>query len=340
MRRKAAFCSHCGQRDTDGKLRMVDLLQRFWNNTLHLDGKFWRMVWHLLLPGKVAKSYFLGRQKRYPHPIQFFLVVMFFLLLTIGKNLGNGDSAGLISLTTGNNTVEQLQGKLDLMEVLRQNYDSLAPDLQSESARRGLDSLIVFTQKKEGIGNWSNDSISMGLLSALPGVTKPIALRDALDLTPDSLVALYEIKHPISKLMVKQSVKTAKDGRGLLRFYLGSATWTLLVITALMSWFLMLLFSGRPRLYVEHFIGLLMHFTGFLFLLCILTTLRKHLDFTFIPKTITLWWLFLGGLFWFKTYYYGSWLRVFFKYLVFIFVFAITTVIVFLLSFLVCLLIF
>jgi Protein of unknown function (DUF3667) len=340
MKRKSAFCGHCGQRDTDGKMRMIDIMRRFWNTTLHLDGKFWRMVWHLLIPGKVAKNYFLGRQKRYPHPIQFFLVVMFFLLIYISRTAKENTSMGLVKLATGSNTVEQLQGKVDLLEDLRQNYDSLAPELRSEQAKKCLDSLLTYTKQKEGISIGSTDSIHLDILHFLPGIRKPIALTDALLLSPDSLNRYYGITHPVSKHFIQQFIKTSKDGKGLFKFYIGSAAWTFLVITALMAIFLRILFRSKPRLYVEHFLGLLLHITGFLFLLTLLSVLKRYLSLDFISKNLSLWWLGLGGIYWFKNFYYGSWLRVTLKFCVFGMAYFIIGIVIFMLSFGVCLLLY
>jgi ribosomal protein L40E len=144
MPRKATFCPHCGQRNNKGMVSMKELLRRFWSNFSHLDSKFVKMCWQLLIPGKVTAEYFAGRQKRYPHPVQFFFVVMFFFLLLFSKSIGNSNKGGVhLSSKSGGfningttNDPDPELGKLDLFESL-QRY------VQSRKFRSAYDSLPV-----------------------------------------------------------------------------------------------------------------------------------------------------------------------------------------------------
>ena len=68
-------CSQCGQKPTDGKTTMHDLLHEFIHTLFHLDGKFFWTLKHLFVPGKLTTEFFKGHHKRYAHPIQLFLVL-------------------------------------------------------------------------------------------------------------------------------------------------------------------------------------------------------------------------------------------------------------------------
>lgn len=52
------------------------------------------MMWRLLIPARVSLDYFAGKIKQYPHPFQFFFVVMFFFLLAYTK-LNTTDNEGI-----------------------------------------------------------------------------------------------------------------------------------------------------------------------------------------------------------------------------------------------------
>ena len=80
-------CSQCGQKPTDGKTTMHDLLHEFIHTMFHLDGKFFWTLKHLFIPGKLTLEFFKGHHKRYAHPIQLFLVVGAFAFATILSKL-------------------------------------------------------------------------------------------------------------------------------------------------------------------------------------------------------------------------------------------------------------
>ncbi|MBK9491872.1 MAG: DUF3667 domain-containing protein [Haliscomenobacter sp.] len=69
----------------EGRIPLKELTSKFLHKVTNLDSKLLRMVWRLLIPAQVTLDYFSGKIKQYPHPFQFFFVVMFFLLLAYTK---------------------------------------------------------------------------------------------------------------------------------------------------------------------------------------------------------------------------------------------------------------
>ena len=70
-----SFCPNCGQKPTDGKTSMHDLIHEFVHTLFHLDGKFFTTLKHIFVPGKLTLEFFKGHHKRYAHPVQLFLVL-------------------------------------------------------------------------------------------------------------------------------------------------------------------------------------------------------------------------------------------------------------------------
>lgn len=68
-------CSQCGQRPTDGKISLHDLLHEFVHTLFHVDGKLFWTLKHLFIPSKLTIEFFKGHHKRYAHPVQLFLVL-------------------------------------------------------------------------------------------------------------------------------------------------------------------------------------------------------------------------------------------------------------------------
>ena len=335
---RAKFCSECGQRDTDGKVTMLSLMQRFWNNLFHLESKFLRMVWHLLNPGYVTKEYFSGKHKRYPHPVQFFFVIMFFALLIV--NLRTSDNRG-INLVGDNLTQEnigKLRGELEVVSAIRKNIDSLPKSLNNTETRLAIDSLLTFTSEKYGLNVLEKDSI--GVLTWDDGKGISFALSDIVRMTPDSLVEYYQINNYFLKLLSKQLLKTAHDGKGMAKFYIASSTWAILVIIALMAAWLHITHQSKRYRYVEHFVLMLHLMCGIIFLATIVVVVRQYLNMKFIPAWPLILYVNFAPLLAFKRYYGQSWLRTTLKWMVFMFIQTFCLIFVFLLGFGVCLLIF
>lgn len=84
-----SFCPNCGQKPTDGKVTMHDLLHELTHTLFHVDGKLFSTLKHIFIPGKLTEEFFKGHHKRYAHPIQLFLVLgaafLFFVSLLSHK---------------------------------------------------------------------------------------------------------------------------------------------------------------------------------------------------------------------------------------------------------------
>ena len=70
-----SFCPNCGQKITDGKTTVHDLMHEFTHSVFHIDGKLFSTMRHVFIPGKLTEEFFKGHHKRYAHPVQMFLVL-------------------------------------------------------------------------------------------------------------------------------------------------------------------------------------------------------------------------------------------------------------------------
>jgi len=136
---------------------MTELLSKVWTKLFHIDNKFLRMSWHLLIPARVSIAYFKGHIKRYPHPIQFFFICMFLLLVYVNQTPSKGLSLNLLDLLKGEN-VYTLKGKVDYYDALQQAWDSIPDALRTDTSRMAFDSLLYRTSNT--IRSFKNDSLS------------------------------------------------------------------------------------------------------------------------------------------------------------------------------------
>ena len=289
LSKKGSFCPHCSQRDFDGRVRMRDLMGKFFHSLTHLDNRFVKIVWHLLVPGKVSDAYFQGKIRRYPHPVQFYFVVAFFFLLMLNKTIAyyqkqeEPQEAFQVNVKQdGDRTTRDIKLKGDGFFPLlvqyqktkeyRAAYDSLPVEWRNEQTRQALDSVLsqvngaefraiesMLTELDSATGRRETlDTlpISIGIRSIR------VATADIVHLEPDAIVQKYGLSNWLDQVAVRQGIRTLKDPPALLHYYFGSLAWTLLGLIAVMSGVLWVLFRKKRPYYVEHFIFLMHHNSG------------------------------------------------------------------------------
>lgn len=330
--RNAVFCPKCGQRQVSGKIKMRDLLIRLWNTTFHLESKFLRMVWHLLIPAKVTIAYFKGQIKRYPHPIQFFLVCMFFFLLYVSARGKGGPDMNLFALLKMEENQQSIKGKVELAESIRLHWDSIPQRLRTPPARQAMDTVLHLAMKD--LDFWEKDSLGImegGYRFILKGSYR-FANRDLLKMTPDSLLQYYHVEPWLDRLLIRQSLKASQDTAAVARSWIGSFTWILLFQIAVMSFWLKGMYRRQKRYFVEHFVLLIHLHSGFIFLLTLISVLRTYLHLNFISRSLSLWWLLVATPLAMYFYYGQSKRKTFLKFLIFCFLYLLMFFVALLLS--------
>lgn len=365
MPRKATFCPHCGQRNNQGKVTMRELLQRFWNNFSHLDSKFVKMCWQLFVPGKVTREYFAGRQKRYPHPVQFFFVVMFFFLLGSHKSCENQarlrmtDNDGGFAIASddrpaqgeqwmGSDQFFQALQRYALGRALRAAHDSLPPTLRTPATRQALDSalqrvngpwersFLAIQSERDSSGQpLPIDSIPLNFIN----YSVTVATADLAQLNPDQIIQKYQFADWRDRILLKQGLKSIKDPNGLMRQYVGSFAWTTLLLIALMALLLKALY--RRHYYVEHFVFLLHQNASVFLLIAALLLFQTYI--AELPEAINLLlfiWIGLSLLLAMRRFYRQPWLQTTLKWLIYCFIYVISFSTLFVASLLLVFLIF
>jgi Protein of unknown function (DUF3667) len=137
------FCPNCGQKPSNGKITMHDLLHEFLHNLTHFDGKIVSSLRHALIPGKLTLEFFKGHHKRYAHPIQLFLVLGALSLFVSGKNMKDAEDSLLkIKFIDKENLM-----KKDLIYKLDSNVQKFAIYKDNPDVKNALDSLFFITHK-------------------------------------------------------------------------------------------------------------------------------------------------------------------------------------------------
>ena len=224
------------------------------------------------------------------------------------------------------------------------------PDWQQDStSRQAVDSLLQWMQPNV-------DSAIILLLESKDPKTGKSLLADTLPLNmgfhsvwlrsediflyePDTIIERYGFSDWKDKLVVRQGIKSMRDPSAMAHNYIGSITWTLLSIIALMALVLKLLYRRRHRYYMEHFILLLHYHTSGLLLLGLALLLDNLLQISWFTS-IAILGLALFLLIAMRRFYKQSWGKTLLKYFIFAPVYFISSVVLFLLGLLVVLIVF
>lgn len=266
MPRKATFCPHCGQRNNRGKVTMRELLQRLWANVSHLDAKFVKVFWQLFIPGKVTSEYFKGRQKRYPNPIQFFFVALFFLLLA--TNLMLIKAAQNMRLQHEESRLS-IQGKLQMAATYSPKIAALRDNLQQAVGDTlPLDTLFQPLNLYENLPK-SGETLHIRNIPGVPDLR--IDKQDWYALPPDSMAIKYGYTSWMGKRAIEQIIKSRDEKNGIVKFYLSTLAASILLLTAIMATVLYFFYRRQRRYYVEHFVFLLHLYAMFMLLTTIWT---------------------------------------------------------------------
>ena len=207
---------------------------------------------------------------------------------------------------------------------VRKKYLALPDSMHSPRTLQALDSAIARTQIDWGLNlpglTAAIVSDSMGVdtinLTIMVRSTK-VALIDIFKYTPTEIVEKYGFTHWLDKLTVRQGIKTLSSPETLIQTFIGSLSWTLLVLTAVMAGVLGLLYYRQRRFYVEHFVFLLHFHTAVLLALTLVLLLGRALPVVELGSVVVIF-LSLGFLWCALRRFYGekAWMTSF-KWLVF-----------------------
>lgn len=82
------FCTHCGQENLEPKESVGHLINHFFSDLTHFDGKFFVTVKDLIIrPGFLTREYVAGRRMSYLNPIRMYIFIsaVFFVVLFAGR---------------------------------------------------------------------------------------------------------------------------------------------------------------------------------------------------------------------------------------------------------------
>lgn len=312
MRIDDKFCSNCSQKNTNGKISLMDLVREFVSDVLNIDNKTFKTLKALVIPGKLTTEYFEGKHKSYSTPIRTFFVSGIILFALTNFNISNniGNTTGMLD---GMREDYYRQKMIDEVDTL--SYKIRADQKNNVYANQVLDSLIL---KLKGADYERFDSLRLSRFidldsggDFLPKAT--ISYHDFLFKTPSEIVDIYGKDLSFGqKILARQFLKVQRSGERVIEYFIGNVPLTLLFMMPFLAILLKLLYLRRSTYYVEHLI-FTFHFHTFVFLWIILIVLSSP----YVPDAVvgfSILAIFVYFYLALKRFYKQGWLKTFVKF--------------------------
>jgi len=248
----AAFCPRCGQKVADTRVSFWKIAKDALTTVLNLDSLLFRTLYNLLIPGKLTREFFLGRQKMYMNPVRLFLWTTVALIAVITlRTTKSGIIKGNVNdwTATLERSWELRQALIPLdsaMDVTRQKFPR-------QDLRPAFDTLRAsFLQKIPS----QEDSIDLNkpIQFGVEPDSFKISMDDLFGLEPDTLLEKYQVQGFANRLVTKQKLKFLRDQKSLGTYLIGKLTWAVFILMPLLAVCLKLLYIRRGFYYVEHLI--------------------------------------------------------------------------------------
>ena len=272
----AIYCPTCSQKNTTGKISAWIVIKEFFANHFNLESKTPRTVAHLFIPGKLTKEYFKGRHKSYIHPMQLFFVlgIILFTILGLGEKLKIAD----INLNQQQYKIDKQKAVfIQELDSLKKVYKKQFNDPRSSAALDSLSESMAIPEKTKA------DSIPMMFFFGRQIKRKDgtiitgISITDIATMTPQKVVEKYQVDRPLDKLMFQQVVKMLKNGNSFNQFLLAHVIWAIMLAIPFLALFMKLLYWQKNKFFVEHLIfGF--HIHAFFFIILTLIALIGNIS--------------------------------------------------------------
>ncbi len=301
---QAVYCQVCGQKYTDGKIPLLDILRDFVEAVFNIDSSAYRTLWAIFVPGRLTTEFFRGRHKKFAPPLRLFILMAIFHLGVLAY-LSNKHFRPQLEEMTQKNYLQSYHGQYE------QELDSIQDQVTrifdgNRTVVAAMDSIDVRIKRTE------RDSSGFGYfdIRTWPKLeTRPLnyATNDLFAMETDDFLDKYGVEGLINRVQVRQFVRLRKDPYEFAQFVLGQFTWMVLLMMPAIALILKLLYIRRNRYFVEHLVfGFHYHAFAFLVLSIGMLIDQKLGPFTGIGMLLTLVYLYIAmirfyGQGWFKT---------------------------------------
>ena len=270
------YCHVCGQRAHSPLRHFGHAVEEVFESFWHLDGRIFRTLRDLCVPGRVAAAYLAGHRVRYVAPLRLF-VILSLLTFFVGKLTLHFDPAGSLKVNAtapesgvvvGDTRLDDDHfGSAKTVEEVLARHARIIRDIDTESAdaQTGIVMSTILDVSKDKID--AQARVRMTALGATPAQLQALdAARAASAPKPGAASSTSEemvvtgdgvlqrwLRARIER--IQENVPRVRDDPDeLIRSFLGALPGALFVLVPLFALCLKLLYLRSGRGYLEHLV--------------------------------------------------------------------------------------
>ncbi|MDH5822428.1 DUF3667 domain-containing protein [Luteimonas sp. RD2P54] len=251
---QGAFCHLCGQSEHSPTRHLGHAIEEVFESFWHLDGRIFRTLREMFVPGRVANRYLAGHRVRYVAPMRLFVILS--LLTVFVAKLAIGDAFAPQDAARATET-----SAVETYEIDRAGF-AAAPTVEAVDALRDRE-LERLAAERAALGADAADAARARIAAAERVVNAEAAARrrrleraarDGADGAAGAEPEPRDEDGFDARLERNLEAYSARrDGAAAMaRTLIGAAPMTLFILVPLFAALLKLLYVRHPRTYLEH----------------------------------------------------------------------------------------
>lgn len=275
-----SFCPNCGQKKVVYTLTLKELWTNLWSSITNLDNTFFKTLQYIWKPWKLTEFYISGKRAAYMNPMRLFIITILFHFAAI---------LSVINLDNDATPTTDLYNNYDRLKIL-EKIDTL------KSQQQWPESAIIMSDSIEKLLKFNHKGRATDTLlpvTFMGDEKKTIHIKDAIELSLDSIYQKYHITTYTDKLLVKQTIRLNKDQAAVGNFIIGNLSWGIIFVVLLMAGLFKILYKKRKLPFVQHLVLLMnIHSLAFLVNSIIIYISYKLISSDASTSSDTLEWLY------------------------------------------------
>ncbi|GAB3102434.1 DUF3667 domain-containing protein [Lysobacter terrae] len=141
------YCHECGQSIHSPTRHFGHALEEVFESFWHLDGRVFRSLRDLMIPGRIARNYLDGKRTRYIAPLRLF-VIMSLLTFFVGKLVVHVDGDPVRFDGAGSAAIERAQSVEEVHQIEARLLKELAVEERKATKVAGVNAALIATRAK------------------------------------------------------------------------------------------------------------------------------------------------------------------------------------------------
>lgn len=267
---RGGYCHLCGQPEASPVRHVGHAVEEVFESFWHLDGRIFRTLQRLWIPGRIANEYLAGHRVRYVAPMRLFVILTaltFFVaqfLIRAGNVAPEPGASSSVGVAAAVEAMEQA-GSVAEVEAIREEWLAGLEEARAQIPpfMPGLDAPMVSAQGAIRRAAQARIEALGGPAAAEPPVPASATARagrqpeqgDGQGPGAAGDAGAEDWGHPEDMQRLGRSVEQlSRNPRGYVRELLGSAPMAMFVTVPLFALMLKLAYLFRGRLYLEHLV--------------------------------------------------------------------------------------